>query len=154
MRVVELAAAQTHPLRRLVLRDDDPARSVVFDGDDEPGTFHLGVIDDSRDGSHDDGEIVATSTWLPRPTDHAPGDNAVQLRGMATSPALQGSGVGGLLFDAAVELCAQRGYDVLWANARDSALTFYERHGCVVTGDGFVDATTGLPHHVVLRRLR
>jgi GNAT superfamily N-acetyltransferase len=147
MRVVELTCAQTHPLRRLVLRDDDPARSVVFDGDDEPGTFHLGVVDDSS------GEIVATSTWLQRPTEHAPGSPAVQLRGMATSPARQGSGVGGLLFDAAVELCSDRGYVVLWANARDSALAFYERQGCTAVGDGFVDATTGLPHHVVVRRL-
>ncbi len=147
MRVVELTSVQTHPLRRLVLRDNDPARTVVFDGDDEPGTFHLGVVDDA-------GEIVATSTWLPRPTDHAPGSPAVQLRGMATSPALQGSGVGGSLFDAAVELCSARGLAVLWANARDTALAFYERHGCTTVGDGFVDATTGLPHHVVIRRLR
>ena len=146
MRVVELTSAQTHPLRRLVLRDNDPARSVVFDGDDEPGTFHLGVVDDA-------GEIVATSTWLSRPTDHAPGAPSVQLRGMATAPERHGSGVGGLLFDTAVELCAQRGYTVLWANARDTALAFYERHGCTVVGAGFVDATTGLAHHVVVRRL-
>jgi hypothetical protein len=42
---------------------------------------------------------------------------------------------------------------VVWANARDRALAFYEREGFVVVGDGFVDATTQLPHHVVVSRL-
>ena len=42
---------------------------------------------------------------------------------------------------------------IVWANARDAALRFYERHGFAVHGDGFVDATTQLPHHVVVRRM-
>lgn len=147
MRVEQIAATATHALRRRVLRDDDPARSVVFDADDDSGTFHLGVIDD-------DGRVVAVSTWLPRPAEHAPGAIAMQLRGMATLPELQGRGVGSMLFEAGVRRCAEQGVDVVWARARDTALRFYERHGCHITGDGFVDATTGLPHHVIVRDLR
>ena len=35
----------------------------------------------------------------------------------------------------------------VWANARDTALGFYARHGFEVLEPGHVDATTGLPHH-------
>jgi hypothetical protein len=38
----------------------------------------------------------------------------------------------------------------VWANARDSALGFYERAGFTVAGDGFVTDDTRLPHHAVV----
>lgn len=146
LEVVEIVAAETHPLRLAVLRDHDPSRSVGFPEDDMPGTIHLGV----RDAT---GAIVATSSWVPKPTEHAPGATAVQLRGMATTASMQGTGVGGLLLEAGVRRHAAEGTSVLWARARDSALGFYAKHECRVVGDGFVDETTGLPHHVVIRDL-
>ena len=39
------------------------------------------------------------------------------------------------------------------ANARDTALRFYQDHGFGVLGDGFVEPVTRLPHHLVVRRL-
>lgn len=139
--VVELAAAETHPLRLAVLRADTPTKVVTFDGDDEPGTLHLGV----RDGD----AIVAVSTWLPSTF----GDGrAVQLRGMATAEHLQGSGLGSILIESGCRRAAKIA-PIVWARARDTALPFYLRHGFVVEGVGFVDETTGLPHHVIVRRL-
>ena len=139
--VVELAAAETHPLRLAVLRADTPSKVLRFDGDDEPGTVHLGV----RDGD----EIVAVSTWLPR---EFGGEPAVQLRGMATAKHLQGRGLGAILIESGCQRAAKVA-PVVWARARDAALPFYLRHGFVVDGEGFVDETTGLPHHVIVRRL-
>jgi len=139
--VVELAAAETHPLRLAVLRADTPSKLLTFDGDDEPGTVHLGV----RDGD----EIVAVSTWLPR---EFGGEPAVQLRGMATAKHLQGRGLGAILIESGCQRAAKVA-PVVWARARDSALPFYLRHGFLVDGVGFVDETTGLPHHVIVRRL-
>ena len=78
----------------------------------------------------------------------------MQLRGMATARHLQGTGAGGLLLERGCALAAERGYALVWARARDAALGFYERHGFAVEGDGFVDDTTQLPHHLVLRPLR
>ena len=146
LRVVEISTADTHALRRAVLRNGDPARSVDFPEDDLPGTFHLGV----RDGAD---RIVATSSWVPRPSAEFPDASAVQLRGMATDASMQGTGVGGLLIEAGVERCASAGFDLMWARARDSALAFYAKHACRVVGEGFVDATTELPHHIVVRDL-
>ena len=146
MRVEEIATADTYALRTAVLRDGDPTRSVRFPEDDLPGAMHLGVRDDT-------GDIVATSSWMPRQCPDFPDANAIQLRGMATATTLQGSGVGGLLIEEGVRRCAAAGFDLMWARARDAALAFYQRHDCRVVGDGFIDETTQLPHHIVVREL-
>ncbi len=143
LRVVRLTAEETHGLRLDVLRRDMDTQVVTFPEDADPAAVHLGV----RDGD----ELVATSTWIPRPYEGRP---AVQLRGMATAWDRQGTGLGGVLIDAGVAHARSIGVHVVWANARDSALAFYERHGFEVAGDGFNDAsTTKLPHHVVVRHL-
>lgn len=140
--IVEIPAAATHPLRLAVLRFDTPTKEVSFAEDDWPGCWHLGA----RWG----GDLVGTSTWVPRALDGRPG---VQLRGMATARQLQGRGIGGILLEEGCRLAAARGFTLVWARARDAALAFYERHGFAVEGDGFVDAATQLPHHLVIRTL-
>ena len=144
--IVEITAADTYALRRAVLRNGDPNRPVEFPEDLLPGTVHLGV-------RNEHGEIVATSSWVPKDCPERSGPRSVQLRGMATAANLQGTGVGGLLIESASARHAAAGFELMWARARDSALRFYARHDCHVVGEGFVDATTGLPHHVVVREL-
>jgi GNAT superfamily N-acetyltransferase len=139
--VVELTADETHPLRLAVLRGDTPTKVTAFAEDLLPGTFHLGI----RDGQ----ELIAVSTWAPRPYNDTP---AVQLRGMATAPQLQGHGLGSLLLEAGC-LRAAKIADLVWARARDTALEFYLRHGFTVEGDGFIDEQTEKPHHVIVRPL-
>jgi GNAT superfamily N-acetyltransferase len=138
-----IRAADTHPLRRSVLRDNSTTAVLVFDGDDDPTTFHLGAFE---------GEVlVGIATFIARPCSNRPdAKRAVQLRGMAVSPTLQSGGVGGALLRAAIDRLRDDGVDVLWANARDAALGFYQgRLGMTVGDDAFVDATTGLAHHRV-----
>jgi len=72
---------------------------------------------------------------------------------MATSRTLQGTGLGGRLLDSGVAEARRRGFDLVWANARDAALPFYTRHGFSVVGDGFIETVTELPHHVVELRV-
>lgn len=145
-RVVELTAAQTHPIRLAVLRADTKSKVVAFAEDDWPGAVHLGVRDS-------DDELVAVSSWIPREARTYPGSPAVQLRGMATLAHLQGCGVGGLLVETGCAHAAAGGARLVWANARDAALGFYLRHGFAVEGDGFIEQVTQLPHHVIVRRL-
>jgi GNAT superfamily N-acetyltransferase len=128
--IVEIAAADTHALRRAVLRDGDPDAVVVFDRDDALGTVHLGDLVD--------GELVGVASWL------AHDDDSVQLRGMAVASSMRSQGVGAALVRAGVARFAGR---PMWADARDSALGFYEALGWTVEGDEFTTAATGLPHH-------
>lgn len=138
MDIIELEPGDTHDLRRRILRDGTASDEVVWDGDDDPTTFHLGV----RVG----GELVAISSWMRRPCVDRPDDDAFQLRGMATDPAHRGSGVSSALLAAGLDRCAVEGATLVWARGRVAALTFYERHGFSIVGPEYTDATTGLPH--------
>lgn len=132
------------PLRREVLRAGMENQSVDFEGDDEATTFHLAALDHA-------GRIVATSTWLARERAGSPGRVAYQLRGMATAVDFQSRGLGARLVVAGLDVLAERGVEIVWANARDAALDFYRRLGFTVEGEGFIEPVTRLPHHVVVR---
>jgi GNAT superfamily N-acetyltransferase len=143
--LVELRPEDTHALRRRVLRDGTASDVVEFDGDTLDTTFHLGL----RLG----GDVVAVSTWLARRYPDRPAEPGYQLRGMATDPRHRGQGLGTRLLEAGLDRCRDTGATLVWARARDSALAFYERHGFVTVGPGYVDLTTGLPHHDILRAI-
>lgn len=144
--IVEIAATDTHDLRRRILRRGTRSDVVVWDGDDDPTTFHLGV-------RTSDGELVAISTWLLRRYPDRPAADAYQLRGMATAPPHRGSGVSSSLLRSGLDRCTTDGATLVWARARLAALTFYERHGFEAIGPEYVDLTTGLPHRDILRLL-
>jgi predicted GNAT family N-acyltransferase len=145
MELVELRPDDTHELRRAVLRNGTPSDEVVFDGDELDTTFHLGV--------RIDGELVAISTWLQRPYPDRAADPGFQIRGMATTGAHRGEGLGSHLLEAGLGRCRAAGAVLVWARARDAALPFYTRHGFETVGLGYTDLTTGLPHHDVLLQL-
>lgn len=138
MRVAEVGAADTHDLRRRVLRGGDPYAHVAFPEDDLDGAFHLAALDDA-------GAVIAVGTFSPAPYDGRP---AYRLRGMAVEPARQGNGAGWVVLAAGIERCRAAGAEVLWANARDTAIGFYEKAGMAVVGDGF--ESVGIPHHLVV----
>lgn len=144
--VRRVSTDEVRPLRLAVLRAGMENKTVAFDGDDDEDTVHLAAFDPA-------GTMIGTSTWLARPCHHVPGATAIQLRGMATAADCQGQGVGSTLLDAGFVLCRERSAEIVWANARDAALPFYERHGFRVHGEGFIEAITQLPHHVVIRLL-
>jgi GNAT superfamily N-acetyltransferase len=141
--VVEITAPATYALRLAVLRGDTPSADVHWADDDLPGTEHLGVMLDD--------DLVAVSTWIPRPHPDHPAARGVQVRGMATAPEHRGHGYGGLVLEDGVRRCFAGGHDLVWARARDTALTFYEHHGFTVVGRGYIDLTTQLPHHDIVR---
>ena len=119
----------------------------MFDGDDLDTTFHLGM----RDG---DGEVVAISTWMQRPYPDRPGDRRVPAARHGDgrrAPRRRDSARS--MLDAGIERCRAAGRVLVWARARDAALAFYARHGFTTIGLGYVDLTTGLSHHDVIREI-
>ena len=130
-------------LRVRVLRKGTPATHCSYPEDEYPDVVHLGITRDDR--------AVATSTWFAKECPEMPGRPAMQLKGMAVDDALQGSGLGALLVETGLAHARQRGAELIWARARDSALGFYERLGFNAVGDGFIDGPTAMPHHIVVR---
>ena len=111
-----------------------------------PDTRHLAAITETCD-------VAGVVTYFVEDSPLAPGRRAVRFRGMAVDGALQGRGIGRALMRTLVARARDAGAEVLWANGRDGALTFYERIGFRVAGDGFLDDDMQLPHHVVIAGL-
>jgi predicted GNAT family N-acyltransferase len=118
--VEEVAAGVTYPLRGAVLR---PGRPVEIPGDDDPSTFHL-VARTSE------GQVVGVVRFHPNPCPWRPeARSAWQLRGMATDPAVRGTGAGRALVVEGLRRVAALGGDLVWCDARAAAAGFYERMG-------------------------
>jgi GNAT superfamily N-acetyltransferase len=143
--VEAVPVAATYGLRRKVLRGGRADADVAFPEDDRPGAFHLGAFTGGR--------LVAVGSFSPEPTLLRPGRRAVRLRAMAVDPDHQGRGVSRILLEDGVARLRAEGAEVLWAQARDTALRFYRRFGMEVVGDGFVVPELGIPHHVVVMDL-
>lgn len=134
----------THELRRLVLRNGDPAALVEWPEDRVPGAFHM--------AAWHAGAAVAIASVIPEPFTAMPMHVAYRLRGMATHPQLQGRGVGRALLLHLLDELASEGCGLLWCNARDGALPFYAGLGFQVFGGGFNIEGIG-PHHVMWRKV-
>ena len=146
MRVVQVPAETTHDLRRRILRGAQSDAEVRFAGDDADDTLHLAVIDDR-------GQPMAVATSSPAPCHFREGRRAWRIRGMAVEPDRRYEGLGTQLVQEIEARATAAGVEVLWADARDTALGFYRSRGWSVHGDGYTTPATGLPHHTVIRDL-
>jgi GNAT superfamily N-acetyltransferase len=132
------------PLRHAELRPGLPLEAARFDGDDEPETRHFGAFLRSS------GEPVACVSCMRRARG---GEDAWQVRGMATRGDLVRRGIGRtLLRHALAALRDARGPELLWCNARVAALEFWEGEGWAVVSEVFDIPGVG-PHRTLQGRL-
>src|SRR5947209_4217188 len=76
------------PLRHRILREGLPVEEAHFEGDDAPTARHAGAFVD--------GVAICCATLM---LDQWEGERAWRLRGMATEPAMQRSGVGRIVLE-------------------------------------------------------
>ena len=139
MRVEVVDPALTTELRRSVLRPQ-LAVGEPLPGDDLSDAVHFAAIDD-------DGTVVSTCFVFTDPCPWRPADRPVwHLRQMATLPARRGTGVGSLVIAALLDHVAAHGGGLLWCNARERAVPFYERAGLIGEGAIFTDGLHSIPH--------
>lgn len=150
-----IPAAASYPLRQAVLRPHQSVDEVGDRVDNEPGTATFGATDRAN------GTLLGVGTVLREPAPFDPaqagvpagaGDPATtwRLRWMATRRDVQGRGIGSMVLNAALDHVAAKGGDLLWCNARVSAIGFYERAGFSTWGDEWVIPDIG-PHVVMWR---
>jgi GNAT superfamily N-acetyltransferase len=139
-----ISAKETHTLRLTVLRPGRPVEAAFFSGDDLPETRHL--------GAYCENQLLAIASLYRAEFPGQPGTPAFQLRGMATAPEAQKSGLGRALLGAAVDYVRQEGVDLLWCNARTSALDFYQKAGFEIVGKEFDIHDVG-PHFRMILNL-
>jgi len=129
-------------LRAQVLRPGLALDEARYAQDDDPAALHLAACDEL-------GHVVGCSTWFPEDWQDRP---AWRLRGMATSPSVRGTGIGGRLLAAGLTHARAGRAEVAWANARTVALGFYRRYGFATVGEEFVSAQD-IPHYLIWRAL-
>jgi GNAT superfamily N-acetyltransferase len=140
MRVERVEPGVTRALRNTVLRPGMDVEAVHWPDIESDAAVTFAVLGD-------DDAPLTTVTVIPAPCPWRPAvAPSWQLRGMATVETARGRGVGRIAVDAAIAHVRSTGAALLWCNARDVALSFYERAGFVVEGDGFVN-DHGIPHH-------
>jgi GNAT superfamily N-acetyltransferase len=140
--VREASAGEVLALRMAVLR---PGMAVeAGDYDSFADTRHIAAFADDL--------VVGCASVFPSPLPDAPA--AWQLRGMAVAAPRQGQGIGALVLLGAIDLVRAAGGPVLWANARTTALAFYERLGFEVVGQEYPHGPLKLPHKLIVLTLQ
>ncbi len=159
-KVRAISPEHTLKLRQEVLRPGQKLSELVFPGDLEPSSFHVGGFRLDEAG-FDPGSLLGVASVYNQALEGAAHrglgiletSGSWRLRGMATHPTVRGTGLGGQLLTACIEHARSGGGDVIWCNARVPVTGFYLRYGFVVHGDAFVLPSIG-PHVLMSRRLR
>ncbi len=100
--------------------------------DQDAGALHL-LAEDAQ------GRALGTARLLP--------DGHIGR--MAVSQGWRRRGLGSLLLQRALQEAHRRGLARVVVNAQTYVMAFYERHGFVAEGEGFLEA--GMPHHRMTR---
>lgn len=132
------------PLRHAVLRPGKPISAATWERDDE--AVHIGAWQDDA--------LVGCATVFADGWDGADGypaePAAWRLRGMAVDLSRQGGGIGRAVLAAAIQATRDAGASLIWANARMTAMAFYESAGFVALGEEYLTADTRLPHKKIV----
>jgi predicted GNAT family N-acyltransferase len=142
MEVKIISAKDTYFVRLELLRNNSPI-SHEFSGDNDSDTFHLGVFSE--------GNIVSVSSYMKSSNNKFSGTQ-YQLRGMATTTSFQGKGCGKIMIKKAEAILKEKSIDIIWCNAREVALEFYQKQGFILVGSLFDIKYAGL-HSVMFKNV-
>jgi ribosomal protein S18 acetylase RimI-like enzyme len=79
-------------------------------------------------------------------------DTTIQLKQMAVKQEYQEQGTGRKIVAFAEKTAKEKGYSVLMMHARDTAISFYQKCGYEVKGNGFEEV--GIAHHYMEKNLK
>jgi GNAT superfamily N-acetyltransferase len=142
--IKQIQSRETFPVRHPVLRPGKPVEACVFDGDDNADTVHFGLYENSELAG-----VCSVFNAIHPDLCELP---QLQLRGMAVLPEHQKKGFGERLVAAAEDYARKRGSEILWFNAREIAVKFYERNGYKIENGPFPIGTIG-PHYLMYKYL-
>ena len=82
-----------------------------------------------------------------------PESKQFQIRGMAVLEEFQGKGFGAELVKEAENHCINLNADLIWFNARENAVLFYEKLDYKIIGDSFLIPDVGI-HFAMYKKIR
>ena len=140
--IQQIKAFETYPIRNEVLRKGKPIETCYFEGDDAETTMHFGIIVAEK--------IVGVVSVYQVNNNLFDVKNQFQIRGMAVLNEFQNNGFGAQLLAAAENYCSLQKTPLIWFNAREKAVPFYEKNGYQTMGNSFEIPTVGT-HFVMFK---
>ena len=142
--IKEISAFESIIVRHPVLRFGKPIESCRFEGDDLPTTSHFGLFYEN--------EISAVVSVFEAKNNLFLEVNQFQIRGMAVLEQHQKKGFGEALLKYCENQIRNKMGEIIWFNARETAIGFYEKSGYQKSSDGFEIANIGI-HYVLYKKL-
>jgi GNAT superfamily N-acetyltransferase len=140
-----IPSKETYLVRQPVLRFGKPIESCFFDGDDLETTVHFGLYYNQH--------LAGVISIFENKSKHFNEDRQMQIRGMAVLEEHQKKGLGNFLINRAEEYAKSRNVPLLWFNARESAVGFYEKLRYETIGSAFEIKNIGI-HYVMFKHLQ
>lgn len=142
--IKEISALETYPVRHPVLRSGKPIGSCHFDADELETTKHFGYIDHGR--------LVGVASLFAVKNEAFESPKQFQLRGMAVLLDHQKKGIGEKLAFHTEKYAIRENADLIWFNAREVAVGFYQKLGYEIFGKPFPISDIGL-HYIMFKKL-
>jgi GNAT superfamily N-acetyltransferase len=142
--IKKITAFETIIVRHPVLRPGRPIESCHFDGDDMPTTSHFGLFLENQ--------LAGVISVFKIQNKLFSEENQYQIRGMAVLSEFQKKGFGEALLEYCENEIRLKSGDLIWFNAREIALGFYEKSGYEILGDPFEIPDVG-PHYILFKAI-
>ena len=142
--IKEITTQETFLVRNLVLRPGKRIETCFFDGDNLEQTKHFGYFDNVN--------IVGVVSVYKNKNVIFKFPNQYQIRGMAILEEFQGTGLGKLLVKHCEDYLISNKANLIWFNARETAVPFYEKLGYTKNGSPFLITDVGI-HFLMFKNL-
>lgn len=140
----EITALDTYSVRHPVLRDGKPMESCHFEGDLLQSTIHIGLYNNAA--------LIGVISLFKTKNPEFKSENQFQIRGMAVLTHHQKRGYGIKLIQEAEVIAKKYNCKLLWFNARENAVGFYEKMNYKIIGEPFNVGDIGT-HFVMYKKL-
>ena len=140
----EITALETYSVRQPVLREGKPVESCHFEGDELHSTIHLGLFINCA--------LIGVISLFKNKNVHFTEKKQFQIRGMAVLKHHQKMGYGIKLVKEAELIIQKYNCNLLWFNARETAVDFYKKLGYSIIGESFIINDIGT-HFVMYKKL-
>jgi ribosomal protein S18 acetylase RimI-like enzyme len=115
-----------------------------FEGDDLQSTIHIGLFNNAA--------LIGVISLFKTKNPEFTANNQFQIRGMAVLTHHQNRGYGHQLLIEAEVIAKKYNCNILWFNARENAVGFYEKMNYKIIGEPFNVSDSGT-HIVMYKKL-
>lgn len=140
--IQNITSTETYPVRHVVLRAGKPIESCQFQGDELETTNHFGYYINNQ--------IIGVISIFEINNKQFLVQKSFQIRGMAVLPSFQKQGIGEALVNEAEKFCTTQKADLIWFNARTTAVGFYQKMRYEIVGAEFEINEVG-PHFLMFK---